>query len=57
MLLLSGTLALPTAFSVWDLKTGSCKAVLKGHEKLVNSVVVTPDGLTCVSGSDDKTLR
>jgi len=50
-------LALPTAYRLWDLKTGSCKAVLKGHENWVWSVVVTPDGLTCVSGSKDNTLR
>ncbi len=31
--------------------------VLLGHTKALNCVVVTPDGRTAVSGSDDKTVR
>ncbi|HVF89628.1 MAG TPA: WD40 repeat domain-containing protein [Blastocatellia bacterium] len=32
-------------------------ATLKGHEKSVNSVVVSPDGKTIASGGDDGTVR
>lgn len=30
---------------------------LKGHSHCVNCVYVMPDGVTIVSGSDDKTLK
>ena len=46
-----------TLCRVWDLKTGECKQVLKGHTSTVNSVGITPEGNTAISGSDDYTVR
>ena len=43
--------------SVWDLTTGECKTTLKGHKYSVNSVAISPDGTTIVSGSGDNTVR
>jgi len=40
---------------VWDLSTQKCTAVLKGHTDWINSVALS--GSTCVSGSDDMTVR
>ena len=42
---------------VWDLSTGRCTAVLKGHTKQVISVALSGDGRTALSGSCDKTVR
>ena len=42
---------------VWDLKTGECKQVLEGHDHNVESVGITPDGNTAISGSYDNTVR
>jgi small GTP-binding protein len=42
---------------VWDLESGSCSAVLRGHEKGITGVAVTADGRCAVSGSVDKTVR
>jgi WD40 repeat protein len=41
----------------WDLRSGSCSAVLEGHADLVFAVAVSADGRTAVSGSYDKTVR
>jgi hypothetical protein len=42
---------------VWDLVAGGCVHVLDGHTALIRKAVVTPDGLTAVSSSEDQTLR
>ncbi|MFA7158472.1 MAG: hypothetical protein WC299_04145, partial [Kiritimatiellia bacterium] len=42
---------------VWDLESGECLHILKGHSYGVLSVSVTPDGRWAVSGGVDKTLR
>ena len=47
----------PTRASVWDLASGECKSTLEGHTSDVNTVAISPDGKTIVSGSDDQTLR
>ena len=48
--------------SVWDLDSGEVKSTLKGHTASVNSVAISPDGKTIVSGSgsyraSDNTVR
>ena len=42
---------------VWDLATGSERAVLAGHTRPVWAVAITPDGARAVSGDGDGTLR
>jgi WD40 repeat protein len=42
---------------VWDLASGLCRASLAGHTNRVNSVAVSADGRTAVSGSNDNTVR
>jgi len=42
---------------LWDMGTGQLKAILEGHSNYVRSVAISPDSLTCVSGSEDKTVR
>jgi len=42
---------------IWDVKTGTERAVLKGHEKFVDGVAVSPDGTFIVTRSYDKTAR
>ena len=42
---------------VWDLDTKNEKAKLEGHSMEVNTVAISADGKTIVSGSDDKTIR
>jgi len=42
---------------VWDLQSGTCKAVLCGHKKFVAAVVLLEGGMAAVSCSGDKTLR
>ena len=42
---------------VWDLSTGRCTAVLEGHTDWVNSVALSGDGRTAISGSEDSTVR
>jgi len=37
--------------------TGQLKTTLEGHSDAVWSVAISPDGLTCVSGSDDNSVR
>ena len=43
--------------SVWDMETGVEKIRLEGHDGEVNSVAISLDGKTLVSGSDDKMIR
>jgi WD40 repeat protein len=55
-----GHFARPVAFPlrVWDVATGACVRVLRGHSAGVSSVCVTPDPRhLVVSGSADSTLR
>ncbi len=42
---------------VWDLSSGRCAAVLQGHTGLVESVALSRDGRTAISGSHDHTVR
>ena len=42
---------------VWDLASGRCLRLLRGHTDSVDAVAVTPDGRRAVSGSEDNTLR
>ena len=42
---------------MWDLASGEVKSTLEGHTDDVNTVAISPDGKTIVSGSDDKTVR
>jgi WD40 repeat protein len=45
------------ALRVWDAKTGAEAVPLPGHRGPVNSVAVTPDGKTVVTGGADLTVR
>jgi WD40 repeat protein/tetratricopeptide (TPR) repeat protein len=42
---------------IWDARDLAERAILRGHERPVNSVAISPDGERIVSGSDDETLR
>ena len=42
---------------IWDLGTGECTHVLRGHSGRVNTVTVSDDGGTVVTASDDSTAR
>jgi WD40 repeat protein len=42
---------------IWDLESGECLRILKGHTNDITCVSVTPDGRWAVSGSRDRTLR
>ena len=42
---------------VWDVNTGSCVAVLTGHDNWVRGVAFHPEGRFVLSVSDDRTLR
>ena len=39
------------------MATGKEMSKLEGHAAAVNSVAISPDGKTIVSGSDDRTVR
>ncbi|HEY3568663.1 MAG TPA: TIR domain-containing protein [Thermoanaerobaculia bacterium] len=41
---------------IWDLGTGACRAVLKGHTDSIKSVVITPDGKRILSASKDRSI-
>jgi len=41
----------------WDLETGNCLQVLKGHRDDVRSVALSADGRRALSGCDDGTVR
>jgi WD40 repeat protein len=43
--------------NLWDVGTGTKRAILKGHGGLVWSVAFSPDGTLLLSGSKDKTVR
>jgi len=42
---------------IWDVRSGKCTQILKGHNNCVNSVAISLDGKTVVSGSYDKTVK
>ena len=42
---------------IWDVRSGKCTQILKGHNNCVNSVAISLDGKTVVSGSWDKTVK
>ncbi|CEJ46799.1 Protein kinase [Umezakia ovalisporum] len=42
---------------VWNLDSGKEMTTLDGHLQRVNAVVISPDGRTLVSGSDDSTIK
>ena len=39
------------------MASGEVKSTLQGHTGEVNTVAISPDGKTIVSGSDDCTVR
>ena len=43
--------------ALWDVTTGMCLQVFKGHTDRVNAVCFSPDSQMALSGSADKTLR
>lgn len=45
-----------TAVIPIETKTWKCLKILKGHTASVNTIAISPDGETIVSGSDDKTI-
>ena len=48
------------AIRIWDLESGKCVRTLEGregHTEVVNSVAVSPDGSTVVSGSEDNMVK
>jgi WD40 repeat protein len=45
------------AIRVWDIGNGSLMCKLEGHESDVDTLAITADGRTLVSGSGDQTLR
>ncbi len=47
----------PTWRSVWDMATGKEMSKLEGHGGYVQSVAISRDGKTIVSGSYDRTIR
>ena len=42
--------------SVWDLASGEVRSTLQGHAGDVNTVAISPDGKTVVSGSQGNTV-
>ncbi|MDE3258590.1 MAG: hypothetical protein OYM47_12205 [Gemmatimonadota bacterium] len=42
--------------TLWDVATGSMITTLEGHARSVNHVVLSPDRMNLVSGSDDGTI-
>ncbi|HZO72794.1 MAG TPA: NB-ARC domain-containing protein [Ktedonobacteraceae bacterium] len=42
---------------LWDVETGECLHILKGHEGWVWSVAFSPDGTLLVSGGEDTAIR
>lgn len=49
--------SLDQTINLWNLKTGYIAASFNGHTGSVNSVAISPDGQTVVSGSEDKTIK
>ena len=42
---------------LWDVETGECLRVFRGHEDEVTSVCLSSDGRYALSGSRDETIR
>ena len=42
---------------LWDVASGTLKAILEGHTDLIRDIVFSPDGLTLVSSSFDATIN
>ncbi|MDJ1170747.1 trypsin-like peptidase domain-containing protein [Roseofilum sp. BLCC_M154] len=42
---------------LWNLATGESIKTLTGHQKAINTLVITPDGKTLISGSEDRTIK
>lgn len=42
---------------VWDMATIAQQALLTGHQGLIRSIALSPDGATVATGADDGTLR
>lgn len=56
-----GTLALSGGYDdvlrLWEVETGRCLRIFKGHRNTVNAVCLSSDGRYALSGSDDATVR
>ena len=39
--------------SVWDMESGVLQRTMRGHSAQVNSLAISPDGSTIVSGAGD----
>ena len=46
-----------TTIKLWDIRDKNCSATLKGHNRPINSLAVSPDGNLLLSGSEDCTAR
>jgi WD40 repeat protein len=42
---------------IWETATGNLLHTLVGHERAVNCMILTPDGRSIITGSDDKTIK
>ena len=42
---------------VWSVKSGTCEAILQGHEKKVRCVAWSPDGRQVATGNDAESVR
>ena len=42
---------------IWNVSTGSCVRILRGHTSMVRSLAVMPDGNRVISAGTDGTLR
>jgi len=51
------SLSADSTLKVWDLRKGSQRHILLGHQEGVTAVAVTPDGQKAVSASRDRTLK
>jgi WD40 repeat protein len=43
--------------TLWNPETGEMTARIKGHSLGIRSLAISPDGLTLVTGSVDKTIK
>jgi WD40 repeat protein len=43
--------------SIWDLKTGKCISMLKGHTLPIIDIAITPNGEQAISIAQDRTLK